>query len=184
MQGAGAALAQRTAVPRELPIEDTRINGIRTGRDWGVLRFEACLRGSPESCRALMLESVPWAGDEVDPIRPRLVALGVPLLQSIPRSPWTWSGILESGLLSDLERQFGADAFGEFWRSTQPPTVAFQDAFGTSVERWVLQWARSFEGAEANLNVAPNGGELLLMVLYGLLGLALTVGVAARRRVA
>ena len=190
MQDAGAELAQRSLpIPEDGSIEDALMDvgyfGLRSGLEWADLRFESCVRGSSASCRALMLEPQPRRpADERLAITPAIVARGVPLLASVERGPAGLGQALEAGMLADLERQFGAEAFGRFWRSSETPTVAFEQAFGTSVDGWVRDWARSFEGASANINVAPSGGEIALMILYGVLGVALAVWVARARRVA
>jgi hypothetical protein len=191
MRSAGASLAQsrREAtmdgeIPVSFPTEEAPFFRMRSSYEGGGARVEACLKRPPAPCGLLMTESPARPGDEIDAIEPRLVERGIPLLESDQlRVATSWGDVLTSMMLDDLERAFGAPAFGEFWRSSQPMPVAFQDAFGASVEEWTHEWARSLQGADANLKVAPAVPETLLMVLYTLVGLALAVGVAARRRV-
>ena len=197
MQSAGASLAQsrrgaitqsrRGAIldgylPIMLPPEQAPFFRMRSGYAGSGARVEACLKRSTTSCGPLMTESAARPNDEIDAIEPRLVELGIPLLENDQLRATSWGDLLTSTMLDDLERAFGAEAFGRFWSSSQPVTAAFQDAFGTSVDAWVLEWARSLDGADANLKVAPAAPETLLMVLYALIGLGLAVVVGARRR--
>jgi hypothetical protein len=191
MQDVGASLAEvrgpDNAPVEQLPVQGTKYFRMRSSFEWGDARLESCLKRSSESCALLLTEKAVSRrlSDRLDAIEPRLVALGVPLLETDVDGLQfaSWSEVSTSRMLNDLESRMGAEAFGQFWRSSQPMTVAFQEAFGTTTEAWGLAWAQSLWGEGANFTVMPNLGETALMALYLLIGLRLAMSVAARRRV-
>jgi len=92
-------------------------------------------------------------------------------------------GFAGAYLLSDLQTEFGPEAFGRFWRSSQEVQPAFHDAFGLDMDSWLMRWTRR------NLPTYRPGPSLAAVTAVGLvLLLALCGGVgavaAAKRSVA
>jgi hypothetical protein len=131
------------------------------------------VRASPHSARRRAphadlrtLRSYDWVIDGTLP--PTASALGAP--------PGVL-GDIEPELLLSAVREFGADRFGNFWRSSETPAAAFQSAFGTSLDAWTHAWVvRTYGGIEARPTVRRRD------VAWLALALPLLVAVAARRR--
>ena len=84
-----------------------------------------------------------------------------------------WS--LEIHLFSAMERAFGADRFGDFWRSPLEPEAAFREAFGEPMDLWVMKWIRSY------LRPTPRGpGVPVQATLLAFLTLGILAGAAVR----
>jgi hypothetical protein len=184
MQTTGASLAlARGRAEDESDRPRTAFLRTRAFSDLEDLRIEACLKRSEASCALIIADQEPSFGDLIDQVEERIVGAGIPLLESDydqrrdDGGPATWY------ILDALEREFGAEAFGRFWRSDEPMTIAFQNAFGLSTASWGFQWASSLEGARADMNVLPSRRESGLMIIYTLVGLGLALGVATRRKV-
>lgn len=135
------------------------------------IEVDQCRAGLAEACGALVL-------------RPSLAnPIAVRELEIVRRSPALsvgWS-TLEMGvtaddasyLLSDLEAEFGPDAFRRFWTSGEDVGPAFEDAFGMTVNEWAVGWMRSVNGvlpATPTLARTTTSGSMIFVGL--LVGLA------------
>ena len=87
----------------------------------------------------------------------------------------------DSDLLGDLEREFGADAFREFWKSELEPQAAFAAAFGTDPLEWTRQRSLA-EASFASVGPRPGGWSLAIALFFGALGLWAGVGFSRRRQ--
>ena len=79
----------------------------------------------------------------------------------------------EEFLLSDLEAEFGAEAFARFWTSNDELEAAFESAFGIDAGSWTLGWiarSREIEPPGPGLPRSARSGATLAVVL--LLGVA------------
>jgi len=97
-----------------------------------------CLAGDASECAAAVLDTTLLAA--WGRATPRDLTTAFHRIQA-PRAVFE-AGPLASWFLSDLIRDQGEDRFAEFWRSDQPMTVAFQNAFGLKLGDWTLRWAR------------------------------------------
>lgn len=74
-------------------------------------------------------------------------------------------------LLSDLEAEFGPEAFQAFWRSEEDVATAFETAFGLPVGEWLAGWVARVGGAipatPALPRSASTGSALALALLLG-----------------
>jgi len=83
-------------------------------------------------------------------------------------------------LFADLEREFGSDAFGRFWRSNKSVQRAFHDAFGMNMDTWLLRWtARNLPTYRPGPSLAGMT-TLGFLLLLGLCGGAAAVATARR----
>jgi hypothetical protein len=144
------------------------IFGLRRG--WYIDPFsgDRCLAGHEGACAKAVLDTVPvrWRRGR----------------EALPDSPPTFVredygnvvfGSLDPAMLAQLERRFGADAFGRFWQSSDAVEPAFLAAFGISLDEWVREWARAYYGAE------PVGPRVrLTTVLLSLLSIGILLGIA------
>lgn len=90
------------------------------------------------------------------------------------------SGIMdgEGSMLADLEGEFGAERFQEFWRSPNDVERAFQAAFGVPLGEWVRGWVRARAGPGSAVRLG--GPTLLLALLF--IGICVGIGSAAAQR--
>ena len=87
-------------------------------------------------------------------------------------------------LLADLEADFGAEAFGRFWRSNAPVEVAFRNAFGVAPGAWMVSWVDRIYGIDsAGPRLAGSRTTLPLALTFGLFA-AVSMLLNRRRRVA
>lgn len=174
---AGASAFARNVVPAD---HHLRLNGGpargpfgKVGRSWygGSARTDLCLSGSEESCSALILDPVVRPAG----VQHREIYLGELLKDSpvdlIPRYSVVQGEMLgnQGHLLSLLEREFGAERFGIFWRSDLPVAEAFQMAFGQSLDRWTMDWLRRYVDPPARGPGVPAQATLLTLMGIGLL---------------
>ncbi len=150
------------------------------GLQSGFLEGDRCGAGQAEACAYLFFNPA-----AVDPI----LASG---LEQVRRSPavsigtrFSFLGFLVDPeyLLSDLEAEFGPEAFGHFWRSSLEVEAAFREAFGVDAGVWVRDWVDATIGLESSgpgLPRSASSGSMLTISL--LLGLAYLR--SRRRRVA
>jgi hypothetical protein len=99
---------------------------------------------------------------------------------SVPwNNPW---GSHEARVLADMRREFGSEAFGRFWTSSEAPTVAFQQVTGRSMGDWTYEMVQRVNGrTSAGARVPASAFVWGLLVAVGCVTLA--AGVSARRTV-
>jgi hypothetical protein len=192
MRGAGRLALERADAPFDPPESWTspawfgrRANGIRTTPQGpGDVRLDGCLMGSDEACAANITQGL----IEPDPLGPgSTLAAEVPTLLHSRPGPRQFASIADmaSGrMLADLERRFGPEAFGAFWRSDAEVPVAFESAFGLTPAAWGREWAVSVAGANPRRPVLPGAGEVLRVAAYVALALALAGSFVRNRRLA
>ena len=73
------------------------------------------------------------------------------------------------GLLSDLEAEFGPDAFGRFWTSDLDVREAFEAAFEVDLTDWLMSWVDRSLGIEPSGPALPRSAALGSMLAIGLL---------------
>jgi hypothetical protein len=134
------------------------------------IEADRCLTGDAGAC-AYLFENPAAA----DPILARQ-------LDVVRRSPAISIGTVstyfsfapdEEFLLSDLEAEFGAEAFARFWTSNDGLGDAFERAFGIDAGSWTLGWiarSREIEPPGPGLPRSARSGATLAVVL--LLGIA------------
>jgi hypothetical protein len=86
----------------------------------------------------------------------------------------------ESGLLWDLQEEYGPERFLAFWGSELGFEEAFQAAFGTTFPQWVMGWAEREVGVLEASPAVPLGATLLSLVVIG--GFAAFALARGRRR--
>lgn len=129
-----------------------------------AMQPERCLAGDAEMCASLFLRP-----DRVDRI-------GASDRAAAARSPAVWAGrphvwpfpADNEYLLSDLERQFGTEAFHRFWTSDRDVRPAFESAFGVDLGEWLLEWLDEGPGIEPATpapTLSATFGSLLLISL-------------------
>lgn len=142
----------------------------RSGGDIGLNR---CLTGLASAC-ADFFE------------RPGRYYLTDPQREVVRRSPATSigspsaSGTVihdEEYILSDLEAEFGRDAFAEFWTSEEDVGAAFEAAFGVDAGSWLVTWLERTSGVHRTGPGLPRSASSGAMLTLGLL-----LGVAYWRR--
>ena len=154
--------------------------GRRTLWYGGAPEAEACLAGKVEGCWAALFQegaSGEWIGR-------RQMALVMDSKRLVaPISPHGWNmpfGGRESGLLWDLEAEFGPERFQAFWSSNLGVEEAFQLAFGSSFPDWVMKWAQDRFGVSKVGAVVPVQATFLsFLTIFVMAGVALILG---RRR--
>jgi len=84
-------------------------------------------------------------------------------------------------LLGDLEREYGAERFGRFWRSQDDVAEAFATAFGRPIGDWTAAWVAAHLGTVIPGPALPRQASFgtVLALLLG----ALAAGAWQRRRV-
>ena len=153
--------------------------GIRAFGGLDALESEHCLSGDPEACAAIVLnpDLADKGGAEQRRITRRSPAFVVGPVRSV-----MFAGYEHQFLLSDLEREFGPEVFGRFWRSEEGVRDAFETAFGEDLGEWVVRWIDlgvGIEHAKPAPTLSATFGSLLLISL--MTGLATYVH--RRRRV-
>jgi hypothetical protein len=82
--------------------------------------------------------------------------------------------------LSAVLRSIGKERFAMFWKSSEPPGIAFQNATGQSIGDWTLEWVHYTVGRTARgSQVSALTIVVALMLIAG--GLALTAALANER---
>ncbi len=94
-----------------------------------------------------------------------------------------WLGQVVRGVFPELHADFGADAFGEFWRSDAPVPEAFEAAFGVTPGEW-LQGELLGPERVARSGPAPRGIEWIAVMAWALLFLGIATRTVKRRRAA
>jgi hypothetical protein len=141
------------------------------------VEVDRCMAAIPEGCLATVL-SRNFRG--VSSGIQRYAAANSPLTGP-GRYGWRSSfGPEDEYLLSDLEAEFGPEAFGAFWRSDEEVPVAFESAFGMGMGEWVAHWLG------ATIKASPPGPRLTKSAaLGGMLTISIFAAFAgawARRR--
>ncbi len=138
---------------------------------------QLCLSGTAAACGDLVLRGDGGGDDPEGGVLADLPeGLGANFLWDLPP-------VLTDAaryLLSDLEREYGADAFDRFWTSDEDVTAAFQGAFGESLDAWAAGWVATYVGHETYGPGLPRRATLgtTLLLLLG----ALAGGMWHRRR--
>jgi hypothetical protein len=139
---------------------------------------QACQSGDPSACLRAVTTATSLAGGESE---------AAYILANSPTSllfgvGWVF-GPNDARMLSDLETEFGTDAFTRFWSSDREVPEAFQAAFGIELGSWVLAWVDDEIGLE-RAGPLP-GSRAVLLSLLALMALgAAASGISTRRRAA
>jgi hypothetical protein len=159
-------------VPRAPAVDAARVYGL--GEPGG-----RCLTRQPSAC----VEAL-GAADAAPPAESRtprsddwVIDGTLPPNASALGAPAGVLGDIEPELLLSAVREFGADRFGKFWRSSGSPAAAFESAFGTSLDSWTYAWVVRTYGS-----IADRPTIRLRDVVWLALALPLLVVVAARHR--
>jgi len=94
---------------------------------------------------------------------------GSPLSAFDKRTVFSGSGHL---LFSDLEQQFGYEAFDRFWSSHAEVTEAFETAFGMPMVDWAESWVQTYVAsltAGPEVTKSARFGGLFTIMFFGLL---------------
>ena len=186
MQSVGASLAMERGdeIPPIDPINEgwTQAFGWRVNTYPADLQIEACSLGRATGCISTMTEERIAPFDDMEEIEPTIIAAGVPLLDGDDAfgGPASHGDAAAERMLDAIERRFGKQAFGRFWRSDRPFEEAFSSAFGMSPQAWAAEWVGEIETGTRRADVMPGGAEWGLSFLY--LALAVVGAVAMVRR--
>ena len=129
--------------------------------------FDQCLAGMEDRCLALAFDPLPagraYRSDD-------LAVAAASALTAVSRT--TSFDFPGRYIFSDLEQEFGPDAFRHFWQSNQEVTKAFEAAFGVDMGKWLAGWTdRTFSGFRAGPKVTKSArfGGLFTIMLFGLM---------------
>ena len=144
------------------------------------IEVDQCLAGMVDGCLAVFTGARTMGATQASAYRADrspAIRVGDTNWGTAPFGPWG------DHILSDLEEEFGSDAFHSFWASDEPVEIAFQDAFGMDAGDWMVGWVHTY------LVVSPPGPRLTKSAaLGGMLAVsffaALAGAWARRRRVA
>ena len=188
MQSVGASLATERGdeIPRIDPADEawTNLLGWRANTYPADLQIEACALGRATGCISTMTEERIAPFDQMEEIEPEIIAAGVPFLDGEDSfgGPASHGDAAAERMLDAIERRFGQEAFGLFWRSDRPFEEAFASAFGMTPQAWASEWVDGIEMGTRRADVMPGGGEWGLPLLYLGLALAGAVAVVGRRK--
>lgn len=132
-------------------------------RWWFSVPGQACLAGRVDACTSAVARADTFSSPFImgnDYFRPRIM-----------------QG--EGVLLTDLEKQFGAERFRAFWHSAQDVEPAFQAAFGVSIGQWTHDWATNRAGS---FPTSPRMGVLTIVFAIMFVGLFVGIGAAVANR--
>ena len=169
-------------------IEEVQLEGrprfFRSGLESNpTLAMASCIAGSSDFC-----DRVFFGAERAEGFRPTNTMERARVGGHLPKSyvgtgdpAYRDENLYMASLFTELEREFGADAFGEFWRSDRDPNEAFAAAFGVDGLDWFRGWA---EGKFGELRGGPTlratTAGLLIPVMV--LTMLLSAFVAVRRR--
>jgi len=139
---------------------------------------ERCLAGYVEACTRMFL--APGTVERLG-TREAIRAANRPgmldLQGAMLNMPGAWSPLRDMrGLLSDVEAEFGPDAFGRFWTSDLDVREAFEAAFQVDLTEWLMSWVDRSLGIEPSGPAVPRSAAL-----GGLLAIGLLAAIATRR---
>ena len=143
----------------------------------------SCAMGNVDQCEPVVLESLRlraplvWSGN--------ITSVSV----SATADRWYWYervsglGMMEPALLAAMVRTVGREKFTQFWISSEPVPIAFQNATGESLAAWTARWA-----GDAYI-LGPTGPQLpgwnaITSLLLVALGALIAVRVNSRRQFA
>jgi hypothetical protein len=146
---------------------------------WRSLTPDRCVAGQRDACADLFLERT---DAEIDPFDGTSLAQDFPLSLGATLAPPRAPALTDAAryLLSDLEREHGAEAFRRFWTSDQDVAAAFAQAFGEPVDAWTVRWVATHVGLQRSGPALPHRGWIGMVLL--LLAAAFAGGVWQRRR--
>jgi hypothetical protein len=164
---------------RDAPIRTARLFGVDwmseyTPEDAEILE---CLAGRGEACLVTVTDPrhLTWGSREA------YVIAHSPAVTFV-QSGWVWPFGRNTGyLFTDLEAQFGDDAFASFWSSDRPVPEAFQAAFGVGMAGWIGDWATHELGAR-RAGPMPPLNTLLFCALFLVAASGLVSAAQLRRR--
>ncbi len=136
----------------------------------------ACTDGQLPRCRSTISSEGFWG-----PIAPRFRSPEVSGF--LRRTYWPRNFLGEDRYLSTLVHRMGRERFGRFWRSPAPLDSAFALAFGESIDRWTMEWARSVVPDLPPLGPAPRAQAVLFGLALAALVLMLALSLVGRRHV-
>jgi len=180
--------AERTTPPPPLRGGDEEPSGNRAfGRREALwpdadLGLQRCMAGDRNACadQVLFPRRSALLGDLSDP----RVARTLPSALGGVYDPATPPALTETAtyLLGDLEREYGAERFGRFWRSREDVPQAFEGAFGVPIADWTAGWVATHLGPVTPGPALPRQASIgtVLALLLG----ALAAGAWHRRRTA
>lgn len=152
----------------------TRLEGTRRRTVLGVTTIglstdvERCLTGVATLCEEVFLDPRPGNRRGTGG-RSVAVTSAASFSQGVGNGPFPAQNPY---LLSDLEREFGRDAFGRFWTSELDVSAAFEAAFGVDLGEWLVGWLDEGPGIEpatpAPTLSATLGSLLLISLMTGL----------------
>jgi hypothetical protein len=93
-------------------------------------RMLKCAAGDLTACEALVIGAPRARGDVLSELRtPHWIGSG--------RHSWYWSDIVPGSLFSGIERELGPALFQQIWKSDAAFPVAFADAKGEPLGKWI-----------------------------------------------
>ncbi len=147
-----------------------------TGNDWWHGRHPAevgCQLGRPEACLRALKPDRPRAG----------LWWGVDDAPYWGYDDWTFPlRRVNTELLPDLVREFGAEAVRRWWQDDRPAAVGFEAATGRPLGEWLAGYLQRKLGRTLSGPVARWQSALLALAL-SLVALGLATRVATRREV-
>ena len=157
----------------ELPAPVFGMNRVFASFGSAPLALQRCVAGHTDACRDVLLENAAFRAA-------RSAGNAEELAMAPEEELLTWSAI-SPYLLSDLEGQFGEDAFLRFWTSEEPVDAAFEAAFGLGAGEWTLGWVDAEMGLdEAGPGLMP-GTVLSTLAALMVLGAAVSLTQTRRR---
>lgn len=99
---------------------------------------QRCLAGQSDGCLQMVTDP---ASIRTSPAESEHIRVNSPLTHRSARTSDSALGVLDDYLLSDLEAEFGREAFSRFWTSDEGVPEAFNAAFGVEMGDWVMRWA-------------------------------------------
>ncbi|HET7025481.1 MAG TPA: hypothetical protein VFI39_09785 [Gemmatimonadales bacterium] len=126
-------------------------------------KLAGCAGGSQGACADATLSPIP-------PPRPG---------ESYYFTPMAGIGPLTTVLLPDLIHEFGPDRFRAFWKSPDAVSVAFERAFGVSLDNWVRGEVIAYYGP-LQLGAGDVGRAGISAFIWALIFLGLTALIARR----
>lgn len=138
-------------------------------RDVGGM-LDRCFAGFDDACAAFLADpvAVNLITDQQAEIVRRSPATGVGSIYGVR----TWVQGLRS-ILSDLEEEFGYEAFQSFWTSEGEMEIAFEDAFGIAPGAWMVQRIEEMQGIDRpGPGVPRRASSASMLTIAAFLGLA------------